>query len=453
MSPSLNLDILLDILSLASRDTVIAMMLTCRSLHAEALKVILHTVYLKHSQSASNFICLVGARPLRDDVASRYHLVRGLEFSNTFIVNDPLLPTFLSILRRLTRLESISMVECEDCFYNHPGLARAIESLPSLSRLNLSAVGYRTCDMLGALTATRLTSVSLDFFQGGYEECGFFDHEDPSDAGPYNPIVFLSRWSSSLQEIRAVDWRTVVKYAPAIHVFPNVRRLELLSHGTLEMLSYIHIFPNVAHLSVRSIEDDLAEDEGWNYDALKELHRARIERQLSSRASWTRLEELSGSIQHVYGLSPTYSVARVRIDRFHGAAEQRRLFTMLAEILQYTRPKHLAIDGDDGLLALEDDEDGSPHGKLASVLGTPGAEHIERLEIHVDLGNPAQITVNVARSLVSFSRLRECAPPSASYALFDDLFYRLAYTWRCAIAPPASPPPSRDVGRVHAGCA
>ena len=76
MPPSLNLDILLDILSLASRDTVIAMMLTCRSLHAEALKVILHTVYLKHSQSASNFICLVGARPLRDDVASRYHLVR-----------------------------------------------------------------------------------------------------------------------------------------------------------------------------------------------------------------------------------------------------------------------------------------------------------------------------------------------------------------------------------------
>lgn len=411
MPPSLNLDILLHIAVHSSRETALALMLTCRALYAEALKVILRSIRLKSAQSVDNFVLLVSAgSPIGDDTRQRYSLVRELSLSSSFNIprHSDLLPRFLQVLRRLTHLESMSIAKCERCFSKHPDLASAIASLPSLSHLKLSAVGSCTWNILTSLTAPHLTIISLDFSKAvrlspmalsrGHRYASFFEVLEDSERLQYDPLQLLSKWSSSLRELRVVDWDIPTEHPP--YIFSSVHRLSLSAERIGKTHTYVLAFPNVTHIALRPSRFRGPRELLYNTGMLDQLREANINDQHSACLSWAHLEELSGCLLHIYAFGPIGGVRNVQLDRFVGFLGPQ-YHRMLAAVLEHARPTHLSLDSDIGLFTELEHAVEAPGG-LAGVLRQSGSERLESLDVSVSqakiYGYPQEM--DVPRALV-----------------------------------------------------
>ena len=337
VQPTLNLDVLHNIMLYACRDAVAKMMQTCHILNHEGVKYLM-----------GRDICLCSSR---DVVSFTEFLVAGLRYTNgvpeavhrlsnliiltlafrernhpaieasTESWEDPGPPTefFFRVLGPLAvNLTQLSIYEAEDLFAAHPPLADTIANLTSLKILKLSFVGEQCAKMLRSLRS-QLIDVDLNACNADEVE---IDEDD------VNPIRLLENSQATLKRL-SITYTASSASGPC---YPNVRVLSLSYISEPITWHYVRAYPNTT-----SLLTSMCGDEGWNDDV--EPCRERNIALQKARGSWSSLQYFSGTVYELYILGLTCHVTKLELDH-----ELGELYPdLLSAVLKDTHPVHLDL--------------------------------------------------------------------------------------------------------------
>ncbi|KAI0708049.1 hypothetical protein C8Q76DRAFT_139706 [Earliella scabrosa] len=211
-----------------------------------------------------------------------------------------------------------------------------------------------------------------------------------------HPVPFLSKWTSTLEELSCKCWHTYPDAQPLslfTEVYPKMRKLQIEYDYHLVAAHYIRAFPNLVSLHLWTGHTAVIPDVQNNaaaerIDALRDenmqmQHRLGLD---SLTSYWQHLDEYTGSLTHLYILGLTCRICAMRFDE---AVSEAHLPLLLA-VLSHAQPVHLKIHGWAALLD-------HPTHRLAWVLQQADcARRLESLAIHLTLHSLNKRDMDVA---------------------------------------------------------
>ncbi|KAL1942114.1 hypothetical protein VTO73DRAFT_6644 [Trametes versicolor] len=217
--PTLNYDILLEVMNFSSRPDCSRFMRTCRFFYTHGCEALLsHPIFFYREDQLIDLINF-----LRIQGTKRFKYVHSLDMSICNLTESTALQ-LATALPLMTKLEELRIPYSESLILSHPGLAEAISSLTSIRVLRLGYMGELAIEMLQSLRSS-LVKVYLELYTD------FDDDEVPEeDRILYHYTALLGQSESTLQELCIGKWYTVPDIPPSpMLVFPKMRKLTLPS--------------------------------------------------------------------------------------------------------------------------------------------------------------------------------------------------------------------------------
>lgn len=289
----LNYDVLLHIMSLADqRETVLAMMQTCRTLHPPSMpKLLSFPVTLgHHSDQNKSFLNYILA-----DVSSRARHIQKLVLEISVCSLPCSLADFAMLIQNCTNLKCLNFVELgiEDLLnVDEIGALHAIAGLTSIRVMSAKITGQMTQRLLAEMKSPLRSLTVVADERSGWE---------------IDLSVALSAFSNSLKSIHA----TCLPFSSVSFVYPNVTSFssEGIECNTLSIL--LHSFPNLQRLEVCHFGDRFDDD-----DEDSEGREDNRDVQSKNGLSWKRLQYLAGDITSLHRLGVLSQVDYLKVESF-----------------------------------------------------------------------------------------------------------------------------------------
>ncbi|RDX48462.1 hypothetical protein OH76DRAFT_1483837 [Lentinus brumalis] len=329
--PTLNYDILHLLMSFSSKREVCNMMATCKTLHREGAKFLLHDVILQDERDIRSFTQFIAADPYR-----RIRYWRTLKLTCGSVNPDTalLLRVLLEFAAPFLGLKYLRLHEPDNLLGSDLALIQAFSRIPHISMLRFSAPGALLFDLLQRMSGCVHTAI-LDCERSGAVH--------PLEES--NPILALRALRNTLVEISGygVKANTTSDLCAGV-VFPHVRKLRLETSDAIDSAEYARAFPNLAvlYFSCRySIHGGIDEEER----AELSVHRERNRTLLRERGGWSLLESYNGSPIDLWALGLDATVERLRL--FMGPmhdGQQTIVSGVFEELMRDIRVKHIHLD-------------------------------------------------------------------------------------------------------------
>jgi len=245
---SLNDDILAFILPFVSPLDAMRLAKTCRVAYSYAMPRFLSEVILGADgrlKSGLEQVAIFCSFMLAD-TPRRTSLMKSLKIMKLVDQDTRSLGRYLALLARVlhdaVHLERIAIEGAGPLFDGHPGIVRAVASLPRLQEISLDG-GARTLECVSELRSSP-QRVTLHF-----------NHDIDEDDLDICPLKSIPK---SIQILSLTDWIGVLKGLDDGKVFPSVRTLEVAGYIELSANVYTgcsiqlpalsRLFPNVEHV-------------------------------------------------------------------------------------------------------------------------------------------------------------------------------------------------------------
>ncbi|KAL1937317.1 hypothetical protein VTO73DRAFT_13830 [Trametes versicolor] len=431
---ALNLDVLLNIMSLSDMCTTSRLMRASRELYPEGPKYLLRdSAGLCNTAHIPSFVAF-----MRADYPHRLHLLDSLYISTGRVpkADARLLQHFVADCAPLLELRRLAINHAEEFFESTRGMARAFGLLRGVMELTLSEVGPRTSIFLRSsrsrLVFADLAMIPLPFEEDGqslardgdevgddhdedgddpyegddedeYDDDAYINYEDwdesddeednddaeedsGDDSEPEaedfgNPILQLHSSQATLQllKVRACDTFSDTG-ALYTHVYPHVRVLTLEANEPPAAAHYARAFPNLDTLTLRC---DVRELDPLGKD-LQVWHAFRVanQRHLRAGAAWPALRVVHGALVDHFLLGLARPVEQVHIEGCY------MNIIMFRAVVRATRPAYVNLDAFDVDLFRD--------GAFALLMRGPLLAPVRCFEIMVAFGGvvePAQVDV------------------------------------------------------------
>lgn len=398
--PTLNYDILLEVMNFSSRPDCSRFMRTCRFFYTHGCEALLsHPIFLYGEDQLIDLINF-----LRIQGTKRFKYVHSLDMNICNLTESTALQ-LATALPLMTKLEELRIPYSESLILSHPGLAEAISSLTSIRVLRLGYMGELAIEMLQSLRSS-LVKVYLELYTD------FDDDEVPEeDRILYHYTALLGQSESTLQELCIGKWYTVPDTPPSpMLVFPKMRKLTLPSPiFPRRATSYASAYPHLTHLSFWRHSFDTRP----SLSRMETLRARNIQEQTQLGCAWESLQHFEGNLHDLYRLGLTGLIDDMHLTNL--CSDERH---MLDSVLSYGRPRKLVLSNP-WPWKLHD-----PASDVFAAFRGPGGSRLEALEMKSKLGKddcdlevgialvrscPFQRVSNAPNSLVGPHR-KDCSP-------------------------------------------
>ncbi len=378
---ALNIDILLEILSISPPNTATSIMATCRILYHEGAKVVLRSpVDLDGSEEEA----LARLRFVQAENLSRCPYVRALAIVMR-TVPDSVAKILTELVPRMTRLQRLGLAG-DQIFESYPHLLPTFASLRSVKTLLVVNAGEQCCEMIRTFQS-EVVSAAISFhpIQAAILSLSMLCH----------PIVMLKRSAATLQTLSCeflcnINLKLVV--SPSQIAYPNLRTLSFTNSIYFNPAPFIRAAPNLAHLIV---DRTIVPESGLL--SRTDLQRATNLQLQDGSTQWKYLLDFTGRVVDLWMLGLACRIPHLILQD----APAARPSLALTEVLEYARPMHLQISYRDSLSEVLVTD-------LLGALRSEGAAGLKRLIVVVDL-TAADRGLDVGRALV-----RRNVPPESS---------------------------------------
>lgn len=377
-TPTLNYDVLLEVLKACPRPDCARFTQTGRFFYTHGVEALLwDTVTLHAEEHLLSFLSY-----LRTPEGTRFQFVRSLAFGYLFDLSEEANQALILALPLLSNLNKLSIwCDSEGPLLSHSGVSNAFAMLTSVRHLSISHADEHAMGMLRSLRS-ELISADINFSSDG--EDAFFDVVPEHDWPLYHPAVVLQHSASTLETLTSYRWFTHPSTGPdPTLVYPRMR--EVYHERALLPLtvSYTRAYPNLAHLELT--ESELGSD--WRPDIQHCILRRHlnIAQQVGSGFTWSELGKFRGILADLYVLGLTCPIGDVELRDLHD-----QVLFMLAPVLFNARPRQLKC------LRWPRIHD-APDTDIFAVFQGQGGSRLELLDMDIEIGSDsgAQMAANV----------------------------------------------------------
>ncbi|KAI0637475.1 hypothetical protein C8Q77DRAFT_1086200 [Trametes polyzona] len=326
----LNLDTLLNIMSMSSRDTASRMMRASRELYSHGpTHVVQKEVLLKRKDTVTSFVAFMMV-----DYPYRLRFLENLHISTGRLSGGDaeVLERFLLDSAQVMIVRQLTIDHAEQFFLSMAGLSGAFSLLHTLDSLTLNDIGRRAEGFLISLKS-HLVSADLSMLLFYGDE---FDDDNEDGNVTLNPILQLRNSQDTLGHLHVqrcnvfTDLETVYEER-----YPHILELSLTSDELPCTTHLARAFPNVHTLQFE------CEPRPWEQLGadLEVLHALRVtnEGQQTRFGMWTALRCVQGTLVDLYLLGLLCPVEQLHID---GPATYR---SMLRPVIGVATPAYLSL--------------------------------------------------------------------------------------------------------------
>ncbi|KAI0361238.1 hypothetical protein OH77DRAFT_1417474 [Trametes cingulata] len=422
--PVLSLDVLLEVAYFAPRQTLSALMKTCRFLYHECAKTMLRRqVVIENVPDLTSFLAFLNAE---DGSRCRYleDLVLDLELVG------PSLPkstarTLADVLSQQSfpSLTSLQLHNAEQILRPHPMLPAGFASLSALTSLTVTSAGSKAISFLKGLRSD-LRVVVLKYKPG-------FDQR-PNAEESSHPLIALHNFRSTLETVEVHGYEAELRRGQFPGPFPRAQELILNSPDSPLIAPYVHAFPDLRNLSISTIyADSLTPDNiEFETDAMRAFRRENVAEQ-SEFGSWTKLETVTGTVPDIY-----LAGLRCPVEVLYLNASTWDPFTMVSSILRdasVTR-LHLFVHTIEAL-----EEDGLP-----MAFRRLSDSSLEAISLHLKLNAQLEWEEDL-RTIVDHAALDDLVDSLASLPILKFQFALRCEESGCTGEPHSPRPPTSDM--------
>ena len=388
-SPRLNYDILREIVSHAPTSrTCAALMLTSRFFNYEAAVVLLqlHPEIHFYRETIPQFLS-------RHDFYRCRHVRQFDLWTKVYEASQETMRALCQCLPHMDHLEVFRLLDGEFTFRTFPELGPILADLTSLRYLHIHHVGVLTCAFLKTVQAP-LSTLYLDWETESEMGTGKqpYHRELDVDQWPcHHPVAFLAKWAPTLEKVSSRMWITGPDPPASAHVYPKMRSLSYFADYPL-VLPYMRAFPNLTHLEVvRDLDEDFTENMRAAHMPPLDAHRAlNVQSQIENVDIWEQLEEVTGPVVDLYVLGLTCRICHLHVDDELSRVVHLEMF---AAIVSSAQPRHLKIQGRDGMLD-------HPTLAITAMLRGNVLSGLESLVLDIDLMDGSPRNATIAATLV-----------------------------------------------------
>ncbi|KAJ2998414.1 hypothetical protein NUW54_g7032 [Trametes sanguinea] len=276
--PSLDLDILVHLMTFVDQKTLTDLMLISKVLNSEAAKERLRRgVQLFGPQAICSFLHFMSRATLH-----RLPYVRELVIAPG--VDGLRLPSplarqlamffFVLVIPPYGRVRTLGVGSVEELLRSDEALALAIARIPTIKPLTLESVGPHARRLFGCMQSQLL---SADITIARPNDPSFFDNTlEPDPTNPSNPSMYIfGRSQETLCQLRITDSLSAFHCA----CYPNVTFLSLELLEMPRISDYIRAFPNLMSLAIE------VESNGFEQSEM-DVQRALKRREKATQGSW-----------------------------------------------------------------------------------------------------------------------------------------------------------------------
>ncbi|OJT14645.1 hypothetical protein TRAPUB_8803 [Trametes pubescens] len=349
LSPLLNLDVLLTVMSLSDARTISRLMRASRELYPQGPKYLLReAVDLESASHVTSFVAF-----MRADHPRRLPLLDSLCIQTGPLptAESGVLEEFLVDCGPLLDAKRLCIKRAEEFFKSRPGLARAFGLLRHIKHLAVSEVGPHTSVFLHDFQSS-LVFADLEMIPFNYDGAVLRVGEDGLDAdeeaeesfrnsitdGYRNPILLLRNSQETLKSLDVRSCGTMPTLGSSDQYkecYPAVHKLTLAANKLPNTLHYARAFPNVHTITFR-IDPPQLEILGENLADFRAFRDANMHHLAEyTGPQWPSLKAVHGALTEHFLLGLACPVEQVHID---GPYMNAMMFhSMLAD----TRPKYV----------------------------------------------------------------------------------------------------------------
>ena len=249
-NPTLNCDILLQLLSHCGRREVSAMMKTCKLLHREGAQFLLKDcISLRSAKAIRSFVMFM----ISPEHPYRLRCTLRLRFdAQTRLSPDVVVPFARMVQdfgpRLRFRVLELGGGQAERMLTCFPKLLTAFSASHHIDHLIVSGAGPKFIRMLESMR-WRVTEASIDLYSNNDNRPPLYGSTEMID-----PTVVLRAFRESLRTFRGQGFTTLPGYhlGEGAVTFPNLVNLVLTTYDPINVLLYAKAFPNITHLSTRT---------------------------------------------------------------------------------------------------------------------------------------------------------------------------------------------------------
>ncbi|EIW52501.1 uncharacterized protein TRAVEDRAFT_52945 [Trametes versicolor FP-101664 SS1] len=331
-SPTLHVDILLDIMDVSSTSTVAVLMRTCRALYYAGPRYVLKDgPFVRDSPGDTDAFLRSFCLFLLAERGIRFRYLRQIYFGVWWIQNKDVADMLYECVKKMTHLEVLVFVIDLDAMLDvHPGLGDAFAELRTVKHLEVSSTGKKCYSMLRSMRS-QLVDVQLKLWQE--------DEDDELPATPdLNPVTLLAHSRESLQRLQCEAW-DCHRFPAGSPIYPAMRNLTLDCEELPTTAALVQAYPELSHLTLRWADYDLPSDTAALVNLLEAKRTGNLRAQRGIRG-WQKLNEVSGSMGALFALGLCCHVENLLPNEVKSDAD----LVMLAVLLEHTRPAYLRLN-------------------------------------------------------------------------------------------------------------
>ncbi|KAI9058809.1 hypothetical protein FKP32DRAFT_1680516 [Trametes sanguinea] len=361
--PSLNLDILVHLMTFVDRKTLADLMLTSKMLNGEAAKERLRRgVQLFGPQAICSFLHFMCRAILcRLPYVKELDIAPGVDGLSLPLPLARQLAIFffvLGVMPQYGRLRTLGVWSVEELLRSDESLALAIARIPTIKHLTLEGVGPHARRLLGCMQCQLL---SADITIARPDDPSFFDNSLEPD--PTNPSMYVfGRSQETLCELRITDSLSASHCA-------RYQNMTVLSLKLLEMpriSDYVRAFPKLKSLVID------VQSSGFDQSEM-DVQRALNRREQATQGSWPRLNRYDGYPCTLYHLGITCPITSVELKDGGHVFEP----ALLKAALEDACPRDLALSITRG--------DVSFKGEFLAALSKKAIQNLRKFDLTISL--------------------------------------------------------------------
>ncbi len=294
-------DVLLIVASLADRMALLTLMTTCRGLHSDCAKYVLHDpVILRGNHDIISFIYF-----MRPHKRRRWRHLRSLRF-----LDEPISPrvaeAFASVIPRALHLESLVFQHAEKTLGAHPDLPLAFAAIRTVKHLVIDYGYQHTCRMLEAMHWP-LESAVLNHteYKPEWQDLDVLDR--------MHPAALLKNSRATLKTLECDSWCECSSTLNTYPIYPKLESLYVEGVWCPRAAQWAVSYPSLKQLSVHTIDSQFIkvdEDDMAVHNANRLLN---LNEYTTQTQHWNELEQFSGDALDLYLLGLTCRIRDVAL--------------------------------------------------------------------------------------------------------------------------------------------
>ncbi len=324
--PVLNYDVLSTVLEQAERETLLSLMLCCRTLYQEGVRVLLADPVCLHRPCWKERRFLVGCftRFMSADGGQRWRFLRGLIFGDRGMFYHAAAKLAEGI-KQAPNITSLVLLDADGLLRTYPELLTALASLENVKHLALTGAASHTCLLLESV---RWPLVTAKLIGTPIRNPG------PNVLAKMHPTALFRCAQNTLVAMRC-DSCDLFEYHSGNPTYPNVTFLDM-TNTEPSTHEWVKAYPNVSSLRVsnRYYKVDDVRDEAWFQTAHERNMHALVDQ------CWPQLKRCDAfCVADLYALGLPCHIRAIKFDWTMTSRDLR----FFPETMEHARPDHLQL--------------------------------------------------------------------------------------------------------------